>query len=179
MARPSKGYFSDFPQIEYQSKIARSLMARPKIKDTLLNNPTALYDYTVSDDLRPDQVAYLYYGDSELLWLIFLANNMTDPYYDWPLTQKQFADHLQAKYGSVAEAQAKILHYKHNTKGTIITKDTYDLNGTFGKIVAGHYTAVTAYNYEDELNESKRTIKMIDRRLANDAKNLLREIMIG
>ena len=47
MARPSKGYFSDFPQIEYQSKIARSLMARPKIKDTLLNNPAALYDYTV------------------------------------------------------------------------------------------------------------------------------------
>ena len=41
------------------------------------------------------------------------------------------------------------------------------------------YTAVSAYTFEDELNESKRTIKVIDRRLANDAKNLLREIMIG
>ena len=76
MARITKGYFSDFPQIEYQGKIARNLISRPKIKETLLNNPTAIYDYTVSNDLRPDQVAHLYYGDSELLWLIFLANNI-------------------------------------------------------------------------------------------------------
>ena len=128
MARASKGYFSDFPRIEYQGKIARSLMARPKIKETLLSNPNSIYEYTVSNDLRPDQVAHLYYGDSELLWLIFLANNMTDPYYSWPLTQSQFKEHLVAKYGSLATAQSTIKHYKHNTKGTIITKDTYDLN---------------------------------------------------
>ena len=179
MARITKGYFSDFPQIEYQGKIARNLISRPKIKETLLNNPTAIYDYTVSNDLRPDQVAHLYYGDSELLWLIFLANNITDPYYSWPLTQSQFKDHLVAKYGSVATAQSTVKHYKHNTKGTIITKDTYDLNNTFNNIIAGQYTAVSAYTFEDELNESKRNIKIIDRRLANDAKNLLREIMIG
>ena len=113
MARITKGYFSDFPQIEYQGKIARNLISRPKIKETLLNNPTAIYDYTVSNDLRPDQVAHLYYGDSELLWLIFLANNMTDPYYSWPLTQSQFKEHLVAKYGSLATAQSTIKHYKH------------------------------------------------------------------
>ena len=53
MARPSKGYFSDFPQIEYQAKIAKSLMARPRIAESLLSNPQAMYSYTISNDLRP------------------------------------------------------------------------------------------------------------------------------
>ncbi len=173
------GYFKDFPKIEYQGKIARNLISRPKIKDQILGNPTAFYDYVITDDLRPDQVSYLYYDDPQYVWLIFLANNIVDPYYEWPLNQNNFESFLISKYGTVAAAQAKILHYKHNTKGTIITKDTYDLNATFGKIVAGQYTAVYAYDYEDDLNEAKRKIKLVDKRLASSAKSILRDTMIG
>ena len=174
-----EGYFKDFPKIEYQGKIARNLISRPKIKDQILGNPNAFYDYVITNDLRPDQVSYLYYDDPHLVWLIFLANNIVDPYYEWPLTQQMFEDFLISKYGTVAAAQAKILHYKHNTKGTIITKETFDLNSTFGKIVAGQYTAVYAYDYEDDLNEAKRQIKLVDKRFAASARTLLREVMIG
>ena len=177
--RFTKGYFADFPLIEYGGKIARNIMSRPKVKEQLMNNPVAFYDYVIEDGQRPDQIAYLYYDDPQLVWLIFLANNIVDPYYDWPLTQNQFADFLISKYGTVAAAQAKILHYKHNTKGTIITKETFDLNATFGKIVAGQYSPVYAYDHEMDLNEGKRKIKLIDARLANKAKSLLREVMIG
>ena len=177
--RHSKGYFADFAVIEYGGKVARDIMARPKIKDQIMNSPASFYDYVIEDAQRPDQIAYLYYDDPQLVWLIFLANNILDPYYDWPLPQNQFGDFLISKYGTIAAAQAKILHYKHNTKGTLITKETYDLNATFGKIVAGQYTAVYAYDHEMELNESKRKIKLIDARLANKAKSLLREVMIG
>jgi len=179
MARNKKGYFADFPTIEYQGKIARNLMARPKIKDNLLSNPNSFYDFVIKGDLRADQVAGMYYNDPHLAWLIYLANGITDPYYEWPLNQNQFNDFLISKYGTVEAAQAKILHYKHNTKGTIITKETFDLNATFGKIVAGQYTPVYAYDFEDDLNESKRNIKLIDASMANQAKQLLREIMTG
>ena len=118
------GYFKDFPKVEYQGKIARNLISRPKIKDQILGNPTSFYDYVITDDLRPDQVSYLYYDDPQYVWLIFLANNIVDPYYEWPLNQNNFESFLISKYGTVAAAQAKILHYKHNTKGTIITKET-------------------------------------------------------
>ena len=66
-----------------------------------------------------------------------------------------------------------------------ITKETYDLNGTFGTLrnitnaQLQRYQAVTAFIYEEELNESKRVIKVIDRRLAGNAKQILRETMIG
>ena len=195
MPRASRGYFSDFPQIEYQAKIARSIMARPRIASSLLSNPAAVYSYTVNNDLRPDQVAHLYYGDSELLWLIFLANNIVDPYYGWPLTQNVFEDFLISKYGSIALAKSTIKHYRYQEKDKatdekwktkeIITKETYDLNGTFSTLRTisnaqlQRYQAVTAFIYEEELNESKRVIKMIDRRLAGNAKQILRETMIG
>ena len=195
MPRASRGYFSDFPQIEYQAKIARSIMARPRIASSLLSNPAAIYSYTVNNDLRPDQVAHLYYGDSELLWLIFLANNIVDPYYGWPLTQNAFQDFIISKYGSIATAKTTIKHYRYQEKDKetdelwqtkeIVTKETYDLNGTFGTLRTisnpqlQRYQAVTAFIYEEELNESKRVIKVIDRRLAGNAKQVLRETMIG
>ena len=198
MPRASRGYFSDFPQIEYQAKIARFIMARPRIASSLLSNPAAVYSYTVNNDLRPDQVAHLYYGDSELLWLIFLANNIVDPYYGWPLTQNVFEDFLISKYGSIALAKSTIKHYRYQEKDKetdelwqtkeIVTKETYELDSTFGSLrdipidelnKIKRYQAVTGFIYEEELNESKRVIKMIDRRLAGNAKQILRETMIG
>ena len=198
MPRASRGYFSDFPQIEYQAKIARSIMARPRIASSLLSNPAAIYSYTVNNDLRPDQVAHLYYGDSELLWLIFLANNIVDPYYGWPLTQNVFQDFIISKYGSIATAKTTIKHYRYQEKDKetdelwqtkeIVTKETYELDSTFGSLrdipvselnKIKRYQAVTGFIYEEELNESKRVIKVIDRRLAGNAKQVLRETMIG
>ena len=219
MPRASRGYFSDFPQIEYQAKIARSIMARPRIASSLLSNPAAIYSYTVNNDLRPDQVAHLYYGDSELLWLIFLANNIVDPYYGWPLTQNVFEDFIISKYGSIATAKSTIKHYRYQEKDTKtsekfttieqVSKETFDLDvsrgGSFNTLrnerldfdangkktfttVANanalnsetqRYQAVTGFIYEEELNESKRVIKVIDRRLAGNAKQILRETMIG
>ena len=75
--RHSKGYFADFPVIEYGGKVARDIMARPKIKDQIMNSPASFYDYVIEDGQRPDQIAYLYYDDPQLVWLIFLANNLS------------------------------------------------------------------------------------------------------
>ena len=87
-------------------------------------------------------------------------------------------DFLKDKYGSLAEAQSKIVHYKHKTKSTIISKETKDLNSTFGKINENDYSPVYAYDNEIEINEAKRTIKLIDRRLASTAYEALRDAMV-
>lgn len=173
-----KGYFNNLPTIEYGTKVARNLITRPKIKEFILGNPNVIYDYVIKDGERPDVIANAYYGDSNFVWLIFLANNIVDPYYDWPLTQEQFKDFIIDKYGSVETAKNTIKHYKHKTKGTLITKETYDLNATMLKIVASDYQSVDVYKFEDEANEAKRSIKLIDARLATTAFAKLREAMI-
>lgn len=173
-----KGYFNNLPTIQYGSKVARNLITRPKIKDFILGNPTAIYDYVIKDGERPDTIANAYYGDSNFVWLVFLANNIVDPYYDWPLTQNQFKEYIIDKYGSVELAKSTIKHYVHKTKGTVITKETFDLNATMLKIVASDYQSVDVYKFEDEANEAKRSIKLIDSRLATDAFSKLRNAMI-
>jgi hypothetical protein len=173
-----KGYFNNLPTIEYGTKVARNLITRPKIKEFILGNPNVIYDYVIKDGERPDIIANAYYGDSNFVWLIFLANNIVDPYYDWPLTQEQFKDFIIDKYGSVETAKSTIKHYKHKTKGTLITKETYELNATMLKIVASDYQSIDVYKFEDEANEAKRSIKLIDARLATSAFAKLREAMI-
>ena len=181
-----KGYFSNIPSIQYGSKIARNIIARPIIKDKILNSPTLIYDYTVADGQRPDQIADAYYGNVNFVWLVFLVNGIVDPYYDWPLTSGQFKDFIIDKYESIEASKdttstTNIVHYKHNTKGTIISKDSYDSGAhTWSKLYGqqGSYTAVRQYEYELALNESKRDIKLIDKRVSNKAFDILREAMI-
>ena len=48
---------------------------------------------------------------------------------------------------------------------------------SFNNINEAGYAPVYAYDYEDELNEAKRKIKLIDSSLASAAKQLLREVM--
>ena len=105
----TKAYFRHFPIIEYGTKIARNIIARPRLKESILNNPLAFYKYVVENDFRPDQVASNYYDDPEMVWLVFLANDIVDPYHQWPLTNSQFNESMKAKYGSLETARSKIL----------------------------------------------------------------------
>ena len=172
-----RAYFSDFPVIEYNNKIARNIISRPKIKNVIFGSPNDFYDYVIPDGMRCDQVASYYYGRSDYMWLIYLANDIVDPFYGWPLSNDQLEKFIRDKYGSTATAKAKIIHYKHKTKGHIISKDTYDNNG-ISNIIGGQYSPVYAYNDELEKNEAKRTIKLIDRRLASTAFQKLRDVML-
>lgn len=153
--------------------VAKNLIAKPSLFMPLFDQPTSFYDYVISDDMRPDQVAYFYYDDPSLVWLIFLANKIVDPYYQWPMTDRQLDEYLKAVYGN----DDPILHYKHNTTGAIISTDTYTLNGTFSKIIAGQYTAVRAVASAREENDKKRTIKLLDKKFASKAKSELKRVM--
>ena len=181
----SMEYFKNFPRIEYNTKICRNIISRPRLKESILSNPLSFYNYVIEDDMRPDQVASAYYNDPELMWLIFLANDIIDPYHQWPLSYSQFIENLKNKYGTVEVAKSTILHYEHRTKGTIISKDTYDLHTATTVVIrdltnainSSTYKPVTVYEHEDQLNESKREIKLVDYRLSGRAAKLLKNAM--
>lgn len=181
----SMEYFRNFPRIEYNAKVCRNIISRPRLKESILSNPLSFYTYVIEDDMRPDQVASSYYNDPELMWLIFLANDIIDPYHQWPLSYKQFIEMLVNKYGTIEQAKSTILHYEHRTNGTIISKETYDLHTATtivirdltNPITSSTYKPITVYEYEDALNEAKREIKLVDYRLSGKAAKLLKQAM--
>ena len=118
--------------------------------------------------------------------------NIMDPQSDWPLSQQQFALYLNDKYADDAGGVENVLsyalgtihHYEKvitsidNTSKTTATKaievdeDTYNsiaLSNTTSTFPDGSsitYSvdkkAVSIYDYEDQLNESKRNINLIN-----------------
>jgi len=63
---------------------------------------------------RIDHLSNLYYENPGYTWLIWLTNNMVDPYFDVPLSEDDLNSHIITKYGSYSLAGRKIKLYRNN-----------------------------------------------------------------
>lgn len=107
-------YFQNFPDIKYLGYNCKNITASAKLVDKYVNAPYVYYRFDIDNDQRADQVAHSYYEDSYYSWLVYYSNKITDPYYDWYLSETDFARFVAAKYGSVETAQKKILFFRTN-----------------------------------------------------------------
>jgi hypothetical protein len=64
--------------------------------------------------MRPDTLAFDYYGDPNVEWITYLSNGIIDPYYGWYLTDDEFGKHIENKYGSIEDPQLRIHHWAVN-----------------------------------------------------------------
>ena len=62
------------------------------------NNPFLYYPYTVQEGERAEDIAQFYYGSVDYIWLVYMANNIIDPYHEWPLDPRTFNAYLVDKY---------------------------------------------------------------------------------
>jgi len=180
-------YFDTLPKIIKtdvfpNSVVMTDLMARCSIIPEILKNPMVFYDYDVQDGDTPEIVAYKYYGDSYRYWIVLFANQITDPQWGWPLSSNDFDAFITDKYQTF-NPYATVHHYEKiitqfdavtqttTTQNIIIDEDTYNslVTGTFtytlptGSVnIAISKAAVSYYDYELNLNESKRNIKILN-----------------
>lgn len=185
-------YFDRFPKITYDVRgtgdsarvIMTNLMMRFKLREAFKNNLFAYYDYVVPDGMTIENLAERYYGSPQHHWVIMLANDMSDPLYDWPLSQLAFNKYIIAKYGTIAEAQTRVSRYEQtitrfhaNTQTTdtiklTISENTYNDLAVSGETIynledsssiAETITKSIIYAYDDEvlLNDEKRNIHLI------------------
>lgn len=156
--------FSQLPRTTFNNKtivdITKGVKTSEIIPDVAYLN---LHDYTIEDNDRADQVSYYYYDDPSFAWLVLLPNTKLDPYYAWPLTQREFESWMIKKYGSIETSLSTILHYEHRSKNITISKETYELSASLDYINAGDYQPVYAYNHYDLINENNRHIKLISK----------------
>ena len=104
-------YFNNFPIITYNSKPAVDITKRVVMLNYALKNPYLFYPYEIIANERPDQFSNRYYEDQYKSWLLYLSNNMVDPYYEWHLDLDEMKNFIIKKYGSTELALNKIKHY--------------------------------------------------------------------
>lgn len=107
-------YFQKFPVIQYSNNNVVDITRRVKLLDRISANPYATYQYTITDNERADQLSFRYYEDVYQSWLLYLTNNIIDPYYEWYLDETQLNEYAEKKYGSSFAAQQKIKYYQNN-----------------------------------------------------------------
>ncbi len=168
--------FETFPTISFDVKktlkfeVMTNIMLRFKINDIIKRKRAEYFLYSIEDGERPDVLAYKIYEDSSLDWLIFLTNNIIDPYYDWPLSQHDFTAHIKKKYGNIAAAQGEIYGYNkilNNQSrlydGTVLPKRTVAVDSaTYATLASTAREQLSMYDYELQRNEEKRNIKLIE-----------------
>ena len=175
-------YFRQIPNLDYPSlrndrnsaydyQVVKNIFKRAVIRDDIFNEITAFTKYSVVGDERPDQVAYQFYNDSGLDWVILATNNIIHVRDEWPMGNQDFLTYLNAKY---TEAELSNIHHYE-------TEIIRDSNGTLiqpeGKTVPAGYTvnfldngslrtesklkSFSFLQHETNLNDSKRDINIL------------------
>jgi hypothetical protein len=104
-----------------------------------------------------------------------MTNNITDRFYQWPLTQPQFAEHLTDKYG--AGSEDSVHHYeKSQDSGKTSSRD-------YSHMVEcnsddGDPDTITNRQYEQRKQDEYRQIRLLDKRyldaFVDEFENLIR-----
>lgn len=201
-------YFSYFPKFLYSVNDNQSIeyvtniLTRIKFDDNIKKQSSVYYTYTIGDGERPDTLAHKIYGDEEKHWIILLMNDIVDIKSQWPLSYAEFDSYITKKYGSASSAMStnhsyeKTLKYKilnfddsyreevititlseYNALTTGVENFTLDNGKTFS--ITTTKKQKTKYDYENELNESKRNIKILKPQYMNNVMRNMQSLLNG
>ena len=168
-----------------------NLISRFSFEKSFKDSTAVSYEYDIQDSDTPEIIADKFYDDSERHWIVLMFNDITDPQFDWPMDYRTLISFIDEKYkasanvgqsgSSWAQSHTKA-YYKIETRTTISTntitvnKIEVDAN-TYANVTSSSSNVTLAdgyiitiavskdtqsyYDYEMELNESKRSIKLL------------------
>jgi hypothetical protein len=130
-------YFDKFPLVSYSNNVAKNIIARVDFTSKTRNDINANFDYVLTDGLsRPDMVSQAYYNSPWYDWVLYINNNVMDPYYDYYVSEENLNEYIISKYGSLESARRRIVHYRNNwaiDDGTIDISVYDNLSGKLKK----------------------------------------------
>ena len=152
----------------YQS--VTNIMKRVKFKPEVLEDISEYYPYFVRDGERPDIISFNQYETVAFAYLITLINDVQDPIFDWPLSTQQFEQFIANKYGSLDSAMVTIKNYYQIVRAEVPRTGTSERvpevkfivdETTYNSLDQALRTSQTNYDWEDELNNDKKEIRLI------------------
>lgn len=157
-------YFENLPDMLYAFRIDGKLVLKT-VKDItanvrplkrILEQVVYYEDYDIDGDDTPEIIAEKMYGDPLLHWVILLVNEKYNYLEDWPIPDWKMSEYVTLKYGAGNE---------------------YDIHQIYGR---DHYVSptgrivdstsplaepVTNFQYEQDLNDKKRRIRVVNPKL--------------
>lgn len=174
-------YFLTIPFVKYDMlgdtsfRATVNILQRVKIRDVIKTEMLEMYEYLVKDGERIEDVAFRYYGWTGYHWIVMLANDIIDPYNDWPLSYEDFIAVIRAQYttpqldGLIHAYQS--LHHYEDSHGVQIDFDSYV------RTPANERKRVTLYEYLQQQNDKKRRIRLIDKKYTSMLEDQLIRLM--
>ena len=175
-------YFRQLPELDYPSlandrksaydyQIVKNIFKRAVLRDDIFNDVVSFTKYSVQGDERPDQVAFDFYGDSGLDWVVLTTNNIIHVRDEWPMGNQDFLTYLNEKYTD--QELSNIHHYEtkilRNSRGQLIQPEglrvpeghsiTFLDNGVLR--TESQIKQVTFLEHETNLNDAKREINIL------------------
>lgn len=164
--------FRQYPDIFYPFTDKQKQTYYRVLKDITVNlklrrdltNEVSLYEYyDLRDWESPDIIAAKYYGNPKWHYLVMLANDTFDWRDDYPLTQNQLDAYVKEVY-----VNPYGVHHYETVDGVIVPKPDVE---------AKDIVPITNYEYEYNLNESKRRIRLIRSDIAPQVVAALKDLL--
>ena len=147
-------------------KLLPDILRRVKQRNAIKDGQFVFDNYDVKDGEKPEDIAYKWFGDAELHWVILMTNNVTDRYYEWPMNSVQFQAFLEDKYDN----PDGIHHYE-------ITRDSGRTTGQgpndYSYLVecnsdTANAVSVSNREYEEREQDRKRSIRLLNQTYLSD-----------
>jgi hypothetical protein len=194
-------YFETLPKIVYTqngiSRVYTNLLARASIIPEFLKSPSVYYKYSIQDSDTPEIIAHKYYGDSYRYWILLFTNELLDPQWNWPLRSEAFEKYIEKKYSEVNPHNV-VHHYEKTitqynvqylttTENTVVIDDKdYEIQDNLNYTVfigeeevqvSIKKQAISLYEHEYRLNETKRQINILNGSYVDVVEKQLKTLM--
>jgi len=195
-------YFRQIPDFEYVSRLpdakisdyiqVKNLFKKGKLREDIFQSVAIFEKYQIRGDDRPDNVAFDFYQDSNLDWLVLTCNNVINIQSEWPLRQTDFDRYMLDKYGDYDTLFNGVHHYEtteiKDGNGVVMmpaglkTDSTFAFSYTDSRSdtlfnLSNIATSVTNYAYEAQIEDDKRNIFLLKSRYLNIIRDDLEEMM--
>jgi len=165
-------YFSRFPDMIYDIKnngnfkLLPDILRRVKQRSAVASGQFIFDTYDVKNGEKPEDIAYKWFGDAQLHWVILMTNNITDRYYQWPMNDAQFEEFIADKYSN----PDAVHHYE-------VTKDSGRTTGQgpndYSYLVevnsdTDNAISISNRQYEEREQDKKRSIRLLNQTFVSD-----------
>lgn len=182
-------YFNNFPTTDFNGTTLLDITRKANLDKLVETNALAYMNYTIEEGEKPEDVSFYYYDSVNYAWLVLLANNIIDPYSQWPKTEKDLNEYIKVQYASSAGTTGEgvlewaknttiggnIIHYQSLSDPKITLNRASYLNSS--PTEKAEYVPVRVYDYEFALNESRRTIVLVNKALLSRIDDQLERVL--